>query len=171
MANMRNRGMHLERLLDRTHIKYFRKGVADVRKIPTPVQIKSNNGGRITGFTQKGEFVDYLGVVDGRPIIFDAKETTITTSFPLKNIGDHQFDILKSWHEKGAHAFLIVNFAKRFEEIYMLPFTVLETAWTGYKGDGRKSIPYETFVTECPRIRSEDGYELHYINFLRGAKS
>jgi len=144
----RNRGAHLERMLDMTHRQYRANGIADIRKIPTPVKITSNDRGRITGYTQRGELVDYFGIFDGRPIIFDAKQTNERTRFPLDNIADHQYNILESWHQKGAHAFLVVRFDK-LDEQYVLPFELLREAWTGYKGDGRKSIPYETFLTEC----------------------
>lgn len=158
-----HRGKHLERLIDYTNRQYRQKGIADIRKIPTPVQITGNNRGRITGRLEKGELVDYFGVHDGRAIIFDAKETTISTSFPLKNIHEHQFEILRSWHEKGARSFLVVSFTKRQGETYILPFEILAKAWAGYLGEGSKSIPYQTFVEECELVKSEKGYMLHYL--------
>lgn len=158
-----NRGKHLERLIDMTNRQYRNKGLADVRKIPTPVQITGNNKGRITGRLEKGELVDYFGICQGRSIIFDAKETNEANRFPLKNIHPHQYDILKSWHEKGARAFLLVSFTKRQGETYILPFTLLKLAWEGYLGDGPKSIPYSAFFEECEQVKSESGYVLHYL--------
>lgn len=160
-----NRGAVLERLIDMTNNQYRNKGVADIRKIPTPVQITGNNRGRVTGYTQKGEWVDYVGIHDGRTIVFDAKETSIRTNFPLDNISDHQYDLLKSWHEKGAQSFLIVSF-KKHDEIYLLPFKMLETYWEGVKNGGRKSIPYGEFVIDCNLIKSDKGYVLHYLKEL-----
>lgn len=157
-----NRGAVLERLIDMTNKQYRNNGVADIRKIPTPVQITGNNKGRISGFVTKGEWVDYSGIHDGRAILFDAKETSNRTSFPLNNITDHQYELLKSWHEKGAQAFLLVSFAKH-DEVYQLPFRMLETYWEGAKNGGRKSIPYGDFVTECDLVKSEKGYVLHYL--------
>ncbi|QTD40605.1 Holliday junction resolvase RecU [Sporosarcina sp. Te-1] len=61
-----NRGAGLERMIDITNTQYRNKGVADIRKVPTPVQIHSNVRGRVTGYTQKPEWVDYSGVHDGR---------------------------------------------------------------------------------------------------------
>ncbi len=108
-----NRGAGLERLVDMANMQYRNKGVADIRKVPTPVQISNNNKGKVTGYTTKGEWVDYVGIYAGHSIIFDAKEANLTTNFPLKNIHDHQFDLLESWHEKGARAFLLVSFTKK----------------------------------------------------------
>jgi recombination protein U len=158
-----NRGAGLERLIDMTNTQYRNKGVADIRKIPTPVKITSNNKGKISGHVTKGELVDYFGVKDGRAIVFDAKETNVSTNFPLKNVHEHQFQILKSWHEKGAKSFLLVSFTKRQYETYLLPFEMLEQAWKGYIGDGRKSIPYEDFVSQCDLVKSDRGYVLHYL--------
>ncbi|UAW07746.1 holliday junction resolvase [Psychrobacillus phage PVJ1] len=158
-----NRGAGLEKLIDMTNMQYRNKGFADVRKIPTPVQIQSNVNGKVTGYTKKGELVDYFGVKDGRAIVFDAKETNVSTNFPLKNVHEHQYNILKSWHQKGAKAFLLISFTKRQYETYLLPFEMLEEAWKGYIGDGRKSIPYEDFMLNCDLVKSDKGYVLHYL--------
>lgn len=157
-----NRGAVLERLIDMTNKQYRNKGVADIRKIPTPVQITGNNRGRITGFVTKGEWVDYSGIHNGRAILFDAKETSSRTSYPLDSVSEHQYKLLKSWHEKGAQAFLLVSFTKR-DEVYRLPFKMLETYWEGAKKGGRKSIPYPFFFMNCDWIKSEKGYVLHYL--------
>lgn len=124
-----NLGRQLERLIDATNNQYRNKGFADIRKIPTPVQIKGNNRGTITGKLLKGEWVDYVGIYAGRAIIFDAKETSSATSFPLSNIPDHQYELLRSWRGKGAVAFIIVQFTKKHEEIYILQFSDLEDWW------------------------------------------
>ncbi|MEK3886893.1 Holliday junction resolvase RecU [Bacillus sp. FSL K6-3431] len=118
----------LERLVDMVNTQYRNKGVADIHKIPTPVKIMGNKGGQVTEFVTKGEWVDYVGVHDGKTIIFDVKETNETTRFPLQNISDHQYELLKSWHEKGARAFLLISFTKKQYETYLLPFWQLKAA-------------------------------------------
>lgn len=157
-----NRGAVLERLIDMTNKQYRNKGVADIRKIPTPVQITGNNKGRISGYVTKGEWVDYSGVHDGRAILFDAKETSSRTSFPLDNVSEHQYELLKSWHQKGALSFLIVSFTK-LDEVYRLPFEVLESYWEDAKKGGRKSIPHPFFFMNCDLVKSGNGYVLHYL--------
>ena len=160
-----NRGAVLERLIDLTNQQYRNKGVADVRKIPTPVQIQSNVRGKVTGYTQKPEWVDYSGVHDGRAIVFDAKETSSKTSFQLENISEHQFELLKSWQQKGAQSFLLVSFTK-LDEVYLLPTKLLQLYWEDARKGGRKSIPHVVFVTECDLIKSEKGYMLHYLKSI-----
>lgn len=160
-----NRGAVLERLVDMTNTQYRNKGIADIRKIPTPVQIQSNVGGKVSGYTMKPEWVDYSGVHDGRAIVFDAKETANRTSFPLNNISEHQYQLLKSWHQKGARSFLLVLFSK-LDEVYVLPFGVLETYWEDAQKGGRKSIPHSAFVEQCALVKSEKGYVLHYLKHV-----
>ncbi|MCL1694760.1 MULTISPECIES: Holliday junction resolvase RecU [unclassified Lysinibacillus] len=75
-----NRGVTFERIIDMVNTKYRNTGVADIRKVPTPVQITKSKG---------------------RAIAFDAKETS-GTSFPLQNLSHHQYRLLESWHKKGA---------------------------------------------------------------------
>lgn len=157
-----NRGAVLERLIDMSNTQYRNNGVADIRKIPTPVNIQSNVQGKVRGYVTKGEWVDYAGVHDGRAIIFDAKETSIKTSFPLDNISEHQYQLLKSWREKGALSFLLVSFTK-LNEVYLLPTKLLELYWEDARKGGRKSIPYQVFLTECDLVKSEKGYVLHYL--------
>lgn len=162
-----NLGKQLERLLDMTNTQYRNKGAADIRKVPTPVQIKGNNKGKVTGYVTKGEWVDYVGVHDGRTIIFDAKETSSATSFPLGNISGHQYELLQSWHEKGAISFLIVHFVKKHEEVYLLPFKQLQMWWEQSLEGGRKSIPHQYFVNDCNLVRSKEGYVLDYLSALK----
>lgn len=161
-----NLGKQLERLIDMTNNQYRNKGFADIRKIPTPVQVTSNNRGTITGKLLKGEWVDYVGIYAGRAIIFDAKETSSDTSFPLSNIPDHQYELLYSWRGKGAVAFIIVQFTKKHEEIYIHQFSDLEDWWEQSLEGGRKSIPYKFFVENCSRVKSEDGFVLDYLKRL-----
>lgn len=160
-----NRGAGLERLVDMTNNQYRNHEIADIRKIPTPVQITGNKGGKVTGYTQKGEWVDYVGIFESKTIVFDAKETSNRTSFPLNNISEHQYELLKSWRQKGAHSFLLVSFNK-LDEIYLLAFKTLETYWEDAKKGGRKSIPHSAFVMECDQVKSERGYVLHYLKHV-----
>lgn len=160
-----NRGMHLERIIDMANNKYRNTGTADIRKIPTPVKILSTKGNTVSGHLEKATWVDYSGVYDGKAIIFDAKEISSATSYPLSKIHEHQYRLLESWNENGAIAFLIVYF-KAHDKYFMLPFEVLRKAWEGAKNGGRKSIAWETFENECYEVKSKDGYALHYLDVV-----
>lgn len=156
-----HRGKALERIIDMANTKYRNAGIADIRKVPTPVQITQDLGRKVIGRKEKAEWVDYAGVFNGRAVVFDAKETAVK-NLPLENIHQHQFELLHSWHEKGAHAFLLVYF-KEYDKYYRLPFETLRAAWQAMLNGGRKSIPYKTFESEGIEVTSSDGYTLHYL--------
>lgn len=161
-----NLGKQLERLIDMTNNQYRNKGIADVKKIPTPVQITRNNRGTVTGKLLRGEWVDYVGIYNRRAIIFDVKETSSDTAFPLSNIINHQYELLRSWHEKGAAAFLLIQFTKKHEEIYVLQFSDLEKWWEQSLKGGRKSIPHKYFSESCERVKSGNGFVLDYLKSI-----
>lgn len=168
--NMRkaNLGMQLERLIEMANNKYRNAGIADVRKVPVNIKITEDYGRTVKGRKEVAEWVDYSGVYAGKPILFDAKETSNSTSFPLSNVKDHQYDILKSWHTKGAVTFLLVYFSKH-NKYYLLPFEVLQRAWEAAKRGGRKSIEYKTIEAECKEIQpGANGYTLPYLQVLTG---
>ena len=81
---------------------------------------------------------------------------------PLENISGHRYELLKSWRQKGAYAFLLVSFTQH-DEIYLLPVGLLERYWENAKNGGGKSIPYNNFVIDYELIQSEKGYVLHYL--------
>ena len=156
-----NRGQFLERIIDMANNKYRNAGLADIRKIPTPVQITEDNGRTIKGRKEKAQWVDYCGIYNGKSILFDAKQIA-GTNFPLANLEDHQYQLLDSWANKGAVAFLLVYFSKQ-DKYFLLPFETLKWAKERALQGGRKSIAYNEFISSAIEVRSEDGYTLHYL--------
>jgi len=71
------RGSSLEELINLTNEKYREKKLALVQKVPTPIKPVAidQSTRRITSayFEQKST-VDYIGVIQGIPVCFDAKE-------------------------------------------------------------------------------------------------
>ncbi len=156
--------MHLERIIDMANNKYRNAGVAEVNKIPTPVQIIEDFGRTIKGRKEKATWVDYCGIYKGTALIFDAKQIS-GTNFPLANLEKHQYNLLKSWAEKGAVAFLIVYFSK-YDKYYYLPFATLKWAMERAESGGRKSIAYDEFEKMGQEVKSKDGYTLHYLEAI-----
>ncbi len=85
MATWNSRGLRgstLEDLINRTNDQYREKKLALVQKIPTPITPididKESRHITLAYFDQKST-VDYIGVVQGIPICFDAKETRSDT--------------------------------------------------------------------------------------------
>lgn len=160
------RGSTLEELINYTNENYRAKGLAVIQKVPTPIKpIKIDPKNRtitLAYFDQKST-VDYIGVVQGIPVCFDAKETT-KQSLPIQNIHSHQIYFMEDFQIQEGIAFLLVNFVE-YNKYFMLPFDILKKYWDEARDGGRKSIPYEAFPKEL-EIFSKHGAYIHYLEAL-----
>lgn len=161
------RGSTLEELINCTNDKYREKGLALIQKVPTPIKpIRIDHATRqitLAYFDQKST-VDYIGVVQGISVCFDAKETT-KELLPLSNIHDHQLAFMEDFEKQGGIAFLLVYFAK-YNAYYYLPYTYIRGYYDQAKAGGRKSIPYKD-MEESYKIHTKDGVYLHYLEQLQ----
>ena len=86
------RGSFLEEMINLTNEKYRDQKLALIQKVPTPIKpIRIDQATRhitLAYFDQKST-VDYIGVVQGIPVCFDAKECA-SERFPLPNVHPHQ---------------------------------------------------------------------------------
>ncbi len=85
--------------------------------------------------------MDYIGVVQGIPVCFDAKECNSDT-FPLANVHAHQVTFMEQFEKQGGIAFVLISFTKR-DEFYYLRFSLLKRFWQRKEEGGRKSFRYE----------------------------
>lgn len=161
------RGSMLEELITLTNDLYREKGLALVQKVPTPIKpIRIDQKTRtitLAYFEQKST-VDFIGAVQGIPICFDAKETSLK-SFPFSNIHLHQIEFMKDFIKQGGEAFFVIYF-KEYDEMYLLPFELLYTHWEKVKSGGRKSIRYADFPKDL-QIHAQDGAFVHYLKALQ----
>ena len=141
-----NRGMTLEEDLNETNQYYIENNIAIVHKKPTPVQIvnvsypKRSAAVIKEAYFKQASTTDYNGVYKGRYIDFEAKETKLQTSFPLKNFHEHQIVHMQNVLNHGGIAFIIIRFSQT-EEIYYLPAEILIDYWEQMLAGGRKPIP------------------------------
>ena len=116
------RGSALEDLLNRTNEKYAQNKLALVQKIPTPITPinidKESRHITLAYFEQKST-VDYIGVVQGIPICFDAKECNSDT-FPLANIHEHQISFMQEFEKQGGISFFLLYSKLLFFEYKLL---------------------------------------------------
>ncbi len=147
MATWNSRGLRgstLEDLLNRTNEKYLENQLALIQKIPTPITPinidKESRHITLAYFEQKST-VDYIGVVQGIPVCFDAKECH-TDTFPLANIHKHQVEFMRQFELQDGIAFILISYTHR-NEFYYLRFSELLTFWERAKDGGRKSFRYE----------------------------
>lgn len=163
VVNYKNRGMDLEAIINEACTYYLEKNMAVIYKKPTPigvVDVDYKNGAVIKkAYFKEPSTLDYNGIYKGKYIEFDAKECHDKTSFPLKNIHEHQIMHIRRILEHGGYAFLIISmnneyFLFRGEDL--LEFI---------KQNNRKSIPFH--------IIKEKGYSLFYkyhigLDYLKG---
>ncbi|MGL4344456.1 MAG: Holliday junction resolvase RecU [Cellulosilyticaceae bacterium] len=161
------RGSVLEDTINVTNELYLAKNIGLIQKIPTPIKpITIDQAKRVITlayFDQKST-VDYIGIVQGVSICFDAKETT-KENLPLGNVHEHQIQFMEAFEAQGGIAFLIVYF-KKYEAYYILTFEKLKMFYDNAKQGGRKSIPFNAFEEEY-KILLERGMYLNYIKTLQ----
>ena len=160
-----NRGEAFETLIIRTNAIYDQKGWAQIEKAHPEIKITKELGNRIEGFKKAKGFVDFYGVCHGRAIAFEAKNTISRTSFPLKNIKQHQIDTLKKWRDQGAYSFCLIQFEKQFE-VYLITIEQLAVWWDESLKGGRKSIPYSWFRMHCDQATTSRGVFVDYLKCL-----
>ena len=147
------RGMTLEKDLDRTNQFYLDSKKAVIHKKPTPVQIvnvdyPSRNKAKITeAYFKVPSTSDYNGIYKGRYIDFEAKETRNKTRFPFINIHAHQVEHMRQCHLSGGIVFLIIKFTVH-DEVFLYPFEHFVKHWDHFLNNGRKSITYEDIKNE-----------------------
>ena len=161
------RGSTLEEFINRTNEKYLEHHLALIQKVPTPITpIRIDKKSRhitLAYFEQKST-VDYIGVVQGIPVCFDAKECNVDT-FPLQNVHEHQITFMENFEKQGGISFLILFFAHR-NEFYYLPYRELMIFVHRAKEGGRKSFRYEE-LKEGIFLQSQGGILVPYLEGLQ----
>lgn len=160
------RGSELEEMINATNDLYRTKNLALIQKIPTPIKpinIDKTQGVITLAYFDQKSTVDYIGVVQGVAICFDAKETA-KESLPIANVHLHQIEFMNDFVKQGGEAFLIVHF-KRYDEYFFLPIEKIIPYYENSLVGGRKSIPYKDFDKEY-LIPVQGGFYLNYIKTL-----
>lgn len=159
MATWNSRGLRgstLEDMLNRTNIKYDENHLALIQKIPTPItpiNIDQKTRHITLAYFEQKSTVDYIGVVQGVPVCFDAKECHSDT-FPLANIHAHQVEFMRKFEAQNGVAFFLIYFTGR-DEFYYLTFRELMHYWNRAADGGRKSFRYDEL---------DEGYFLPKMN-------
>jgi recombination protein U len=148
------RGSSLEDILNHTLELYREKKLALVQKIPTPITPididKATRHITLAYFDDKST-VDYIGVVQGIPVCFDAKECAKDT-FPLRNIHEHQMAFMRDFEHQEGVAFFIL-FYTGLHRMFYVPLSLVEVYWERQRQGGRKSMTFQEVA--------EGSYELN----------
>ena len=163
------RGSTLEELVNRTNERYLELNLALIQKIPTPITPinieKETRHITLAYFDQKST-VDYIGVVQGIPVCFDAKECAATT-FSLENIHPHQVSFMESFEKQDGVAFFLIYFTS-INEFYYLPFNRLKQFWDRALSGGRKSFRRDELEDDyIITSHGENGVLIPYLDTLQ----
>lgn len=170
MATWNSRGLRgstLEDMINHTNEYYRQKNLALVQKIPTPItpiKIDKDSSQITLAYFEKDSTVDYIGVVQGVPICFDAKECA-TDTFPLQNIHEHQVEFMTEFEEQEGVSFLIIYFSG-CNLCYYVPYRDMMRFWNRALGGGRKSFRREELDQEY-QIRVQGEVFIHYLEALQ----
>ena len=162
IANNSNKiGAKFEDKLTKQFEEYRKEKKAYIFKIPTEFVVLRKGAKIISAYPKKqSPCLDYIGILpNGKSIVFEAKTTKNTASFPLKNIKPYQFELIKEVNHYVDCVFFIIEF-RELNETYL----VSGNAILDFKENNtRKSIPYKEFKNIG--ILMEDLDVLKYINY------
>lgn len=170
MATWNSRGLRgstLEELINVTNELYRDKGLGLVQKIPTPitpVKIDKSSGTISLAYFEKDSTVDYIGVVQGVPVCFDAKECAVDT-YSLRNIHEHQIAFMEEFEKQNGISFLIIMFTAK-NEFYYMRFSELKKYLDRVKDGHAKNFKYAELDPKY-FIKSESGAPIHYLRGLQ----
>ena len=164
------RGSTLEDMINHTNDLYREKKLALIQKIPTPITPvsidKTSRHITLAYFDQKST-VDYIGVVQGIPVCFDAKECAVDT-FSLQNIHPHQVEFMHQFEKQGGIAFFLIFYSHK-DLLYYLPYEMLRFFWDRAQEGGRKSFRFEELNPEYI-IPKHQGILVPYLDILKKAE-
>ncbi len=160
------RGSALEESINMTNDKYREQKLALIQKIPTPitpVEMDKAHGHITLAYFDKKSTVDYIGVVQGVPVCFDAKECASDT-FALQNIHEHQVMFMRDFEVQEGIAFILIYFTKR-DIYYYMRDEELEKYWKRAEDGGRKSFRIDELDEEY-FFKSKNGFYIPYLELL-----
>lgn len=161
------RGSALEELINMTNEKYRENKLALIQKVPTPitpVQMDQETRHITLAYFEQKSTVDYIGVVQGIPVCFDAKECAVDT-FALQNVHEHQITFMEQFEAQKGIAFFLIYYTHR-DEFYYLPYRELRRFWDRAQNGGRKSFRFEEVSKEF-KLPKKQGVFVPYLDLLQ----
>ena len=153
-------------MINRTNERYAESGLALIQKIPTPItpmKIDKENRHITLAYFEQKSTVDYIGVVQGIPVCFDAKECA-TDTFALQNIHEHQVKFMGDYEKQGGVSFILIFFTHK-NLLYYLTYEKLLEFWNRAKEGGRKSFRFEE-LDEQYILPHKSGILVPYLDTL-----
>lgn len=169
--NYANRGMQLEDDINFANKYYIANNIAVIHKKPTPIQIVEVDYPMREKATIKKAFyktsstTDYNGVLDGKYIDFEAKETSSLTSFSLSNIHKHQFEHMSNVFNQKGIVFFIIRF-KKLARTFVVPYKNVYYFYERANNGGRKSMKLEEIENIGFEVDFDYKIRLDYLNII-----
>ena len=166
MATWHSRGLRgstFEDLINRTNDIYQNSNLCLIQKIPTPItpiNIDKDTRHITLAYFDKKSTVDYIGVVQGIPVCFDAKECAADT-FSLQNLHPHQVEFMKNFEKQNGISFLLIYYTHR-QKCYYLRFSEMMKYWERMEQGGPKNFKYEE-LSPAFFVPAAGGIALHYL--------
>ena len=161
------RGSTFEELVNRTNEQYREKGLGLIQKIPTPttpVRMDKETRHITLAYFEQKSTVDYIGVVQGIPVCFDAKECSVAT-FPLANIHPHQVDFMVEFERQKGGAFFLLFFSNE-NRYYYLRLSDLLVFWERMQEGGRKSFRQDE-LNPAYYLPERSGFLVPYLDGIK----
>lgn len=130
----------------------------------TPIKMDKENRHITLAYFEQKSTVDYIGVVQGIPVCFDAKECGVDT-FSLQNIHAHQVKFMEEFEKQKGIAFFLIYYTGR-NEFYYLPYEMLRFFWDRAVNGGRKSFRYEE-LNPAYFLPKKSGILVPYLDMLQ----
>ena len=141
---IQSHGMLFENALNISNEYYLTKGIANIHKKPTPIQVvkvdyPKRSQAKITeAYFKIPSTTDYNGIYNGMYIDFEAKETQ-SNLFSFTHIYKHQIDHLLSVKKLGGIAFVIIYY-KSYSDVFVIDIDIFNELYTN---GTKKSISYK----------------------------
>lgn len=114
-------------------------------------------------YFEKKSTVDYIGVIQGIPVCFDAKECAITT-FSLQNVHEHQIRFMQDFEQQQGIAFFMLYFTS-IDVLYYLPLRHFMFYWERAQAGGRKSFRFDE-LDQNWILHQESGFQVPYLEMI-----
>lgn len=160
-----NRGMGLEKMIALFGSRYMASGQAYLIKHEPPVKhLKTLRAGQFVGVRQAKGQPDYLILVHGVSVLFDAKEFS-GNRFPFSSLHRHQFDALMAFERSGGSAALFLR-STDHNGYFVIPLSAFKLQYmnwrhcrdTGQKTKNGQASLSLTYIRENAIQWDENGY-------------
>lgn len=161
-------GMGFEDDINLSNEYYRQINKAIIYKKPTPIQVvrvdypMRSKAKIVEAYYKTPSTTDYNGIYRGKYIDFEAKQVSLKTMFPLKDIHHHQIEHLRQVVLHGGIGFILLRFVY-YDETYLIDAGRMIAQ---YDDPATKSLPYPWVQTEGYLVAKGYQPRLDYLKIV-----